>query len=301
MEQRLFARIIGHPEVCEFLRLVSQNGHLAHAYLLVGPEGVGKTAILEELLASWSSSAKNPDLLRVARLTDEKTGQRKSQISVAQIRTVCERLALSAMGEGRKAVFIEEADRLHPAAANALLKTLEEPRGKTTLFLRATQLEAVPETLISRCQILRLGSVPAEILKAALVERGLDPVTAEEFSQAAAGRPGVALRLMQDSSYQSEREVAKTALNYFVDESLAARLGRAAALLPKSESNRPEILEKYFDLWEGSLRERLLLALQQGAALKRWQEGIRALRQARLALRHNGNPQLVLEHFLINL
>src|SRR3989338_393110 len=103
---------------------------LPHALLFVGPKGAGKTSVAHQLGKALLGSLTHPDFLTLERLVDEKTGKRKSQISVEQIRELNARLGLSSLGGGWKVVFIEEATALSMGAVNALLKTLEEPKGK---------------------------------------------------------------------------------------------------------------------------------------------------------------------------
>ncbi|NBS41648.1 AAA family ATPase, partial [bacterium] len=148
--------IIGHERIVERLKRQAEQGRLAHAYLFIGQEGVGKTAVAMGLIGSGS------DFQQVSRREDEKTGKLKVTISVDQIRELRDRLSLTSFSGETKAAFIEEADRLSDGAANALLKTLEEPRGDTVIILRAETLESVSQTIASRCQVLRFCPVPSE-------------------------------------------------------------------------------------------------------------------------------------------
>ncbi|MBK1708187.1 MULTISPECIES: DNA polymerase III subunit delta' [Marichromatium] len=150
---------------------------LPHALLLSGPAGVGKRALLERFSRALLCAApdtegqacgrcaecvllaagNHPDLVRVGPDPESKSGD----IPIAAIRTLCAGEALTPSRVARRVVLIDPADHLNAAAANALLKTLEEPVGRTLLCLVAEHPERLPATIRSRCQQLRIA-LPAE-------------------------------------------------------------------------------------------------------------------------------------------
>lgn len=307
--------IIGHETARDILSRALRSGRLAHAYLLVGPESVGKSTFARGLFAEFLGGSEaalksHPDFLTVERLADEKTGKEKSQINVEQIRDVTERMAMSSFS-GRKAVWIEEAERLNPAAANALLKTLEEPDGQTLFILCAASLDSVMPTIASRCQIIRFHLVPRQTIADALQKRGLPRSEAEQLAVTSVGRPGWALRFLQDGAWRAERETTLTQVRQLLFESLPARFRRIGALLPKDEVNKAAVLEDILEAWERVARDRLLgsvgcgdLAVESSHASadvpQSWLSVLQALRESRAALRYNINPQLALEHVALS-
>jgi DNA polymerase-3 subunit delta' len=301
MESRPFASIIGHDRACLALDRMATGGRLAHAFLFVGPEHVGKTAVAEAFLrrllgiAPGTPLEAHPDFITLARLSDEKTGKEKTAISVEQVREACERFSMTSFGGGRKALFIEEADRLNAAAGNALLKTLEEPRGDAVIILRAPSAESVPATVASRCQTIRFHAVPRATIADALRRKGLDREEAESLASASFGAPGIALRLVSDGAFRAEEETAIQSARSLLSASIASRLRVAGELLPKDEANKPVMASRTIDAWERLLRERLLASLDRKDAVP-----LRRLAEARQALAHNGNPQLALEHILLS-
>ncbi|OGL94845.1 hypothetical protein A2348_05145 [Candidatus Uhrbacteria bacterium RIFOXYB12_FULL_58_10] len=278
--------IIGHEKIVETLCRQVAGDHLAHAYLFVGPDGIGKSAVARRMLTE-------SDLMVISRPRDEKTGKLKSSISIEQIRELRDRLSLTSLSGERKTAFVEEADWMSIAAANALLKTLEEPRGDTVIILRAETIESVPATVASRCQVLRFYPVPEATIAEALVGRGFDREEATRVARLSGGRPGVAIRLVTDGAYRAERDTATGAFGTIMSSSLPKRLALVADLLPKAEADKATALAKILDAWEEAAREKML------AGDARYVRVLDRLREAREAAEHNVNPQLALEHVVI--
>lgn len=291
----MFEAMIGHKTAVDALRRQVENGRLAHAYLFIGPEGVGKTTAARMLLGleGQKEGIAEVDGYVITRDADEKTGKLKSLIGVDQVRALRDRLSLTSFGGGRKVAFIEEADRLSDGAANALLKTLEEPRGDTVIVLRAETLESVPATIASRCQVVRFHPVSAADIASAMIARGVARAEAEELAAAARGRPGIALRLLVDNAFRAERATALATFDAILAASLPKRLSLVADLLPKSEADKATALEKILDAWEEAARNKMLAGDGRFVAI------LDRLRAAREASDHNVNPQLALEHIVI--
>ncbi len=343
-----FASIIGHETAKDVLRRTLDGGRLPHALLIVGPAGVGRRTLAEALMRAFlrtitqtpppadaasagspppSASLRtglagggnlnaHPDFLRLVRQTDAKTGKEKSAIGIEQVRDLRERLGLSSLS-GRKAAFIEEADCLSPGAANALLKTLEEPRGNVLIVLRAPQAESVPATIASRCQTIRLHSVPRTALAAALAARGLSRDEAADMAARSGGAPGRALRLMRDGAARTEADVGLASFLSAAEGPLYVRLRAAAALLPRDEANKAAVLDATMEAWERAARDALLGALgcgdlcaQRDARLDafagrvpvvRLASFLRTVSAVRADAAHHVNPQLALEHLVLQL
>ncbi len=299
---------------------MAETDQLPHAILFIGAHHIGKTLmaqqLIESLFPSGHSIESNPDYMELACLIDEKTGKKKSNISVEQVREVCERMGMSSMNGGWKVVFIREANTLSNGAANAFLKTLEEPKGKTLFILRAPSLESVPATIASRCQILRFHAVPRLMLTEALVKKGYtrpDAISAAAFSL---GRPGRALRYLTKSEERSQSDIGITQALDLFSASLPKQIRIAAELLPKEDVNKRLVAEQTILNWQGVLRDVLLESIgctelmthtehvskihTMGERLKleRIIALLHRLKDSRAALHHNTNPLLTLEHIL---
>lgn len=198
-----FAAVIGHRTVCELLR--REASQPVHAYLFIGAAGVGKATLargfaklllcpqLCEHEAPCRScrrmdSGNHPDLVAV-----EPEG--KTSIGVEQARSVAAQAALAPVESARRVFLFEEAGLMTEQAANALLKTLEEPLARLVIILVAESEDEFPATVASRCRTIHLGRVPEEELVTALVGRGLSSEQARASALVAGGRPGLALSL----------------------------------------------------------------------------------------------------------
>lgn len=171
-----FDQILGHDRQKEILSRALANGRVAHAYLFTGPDGIGKrlmamalarAIVCEEQRGCGNCLAcrkidhqNHPDLHIL-----EPDGK---SIKIEQIRSFQKELNLKPLEAPRKICMIEQADAMTVGAANALLKTLEEPRGDTLLVLLSAQPNLLLETIRSRCQPLPFSRHPNSRIQAEL-------------------------------------------------------------------------------------------------------------------------------------
>lgn len=207
-----FADITGHEQPISLLRAALRNGRLAHAYLFYGETKIGKlmTAVrlAQALNCEQPSQAEAQDscgrcqsCLHIAARThpdyfviepDPKAAT--PQIKIEQVREIEQQFVYRPLVGERKICLIDDADRMTIGAANALLKTLEEPPGHSLFILVTSRLHALPITIRSRCQALRF-TTPARIqVEAALIlKREIPPADAHFLAVFADGRIGEAL------------------------------------------------------------------------------------------------------------
>lgn len=143
----------------ELLRRAYEQNRLAHAYLITGSPGSGKEVLAAELASLVNGTPVQEVFSSKAREIFIARPESKSRrIVTAQIRAVEHALQMRA-AEGRcKVAIIPDADRLQTEAANAFLKTLEEPPRDSLLLLLSALPEALPETILSRCILIPLAS-----------------------------------------------------------------------------------------------------------------------------------------------
>ncbi len=142
----------------EYLRRAHGQNRLAHAYLISGPPGSGKQLLAAELTSLVNGTNMDDVFSSKAREIFVARPESKSRrIVIEQIRGLEHALQMRASNGRRKVAIISEADRLQPQAANAFLKTLEEPPKDSMLLLLSALPEALPETILSRCIAIPLA------------------------------------------------------------------------------------------------------------------------------------------------
>jgi DNA polymerase-3 subunit delta' len=147
------------------LRRAHEQDRLAHAYLITGPVGAGKRMLARELCALVHGPSEDPFANADIHLAEPESKSRR--IVTEQIRALEHELHLRSFFGGKKIGIIIDADRLQTQAANAFLKTLEEPPGNSLLLLLSALPEQLPETILSRC---------IEVPLKAVADRGLTPM-----------------------------------------------------------------------------------------------------------------------------
>lgn len=146
-------QINGHKRQLEFLENALQRGKLAHAYVFAGPAGVGKKTIAKKLaqeLLGQEIKEFHPDYLEIN--SDE-------GIKIEQIRELIYKLSLKPYQAPNKVALIDSAEEMSMEAANALLKSLEEPKAYTYIFLITSNPNRLPKTILSRSQKITFGPV----------------------------------------------------------------------------------------------------------------------------------------------
>src|SRR5213075_1695879 len=142
-----------------YLRRAHEQNRLAHAYLISGSRGSGKQLLAAEL-ASLVNGTKATDVFssKAREIFVAQPQSKSRRIVIGQIRNIEHALQMRASHGRRKVAIISDADRLQPQAANAFLKTLEEPPKDSLLLLLSALPEALPETILSRCISIPLAS-----------------------------------------------------------------------------------------------------------------------------------------------
>lgn len=302
-----FDRLVGQPQVVALLEQAVAHDRLAPAYLFVGAPGVGKAlaancflqVLLEEASDRRIMQRNHPDLLWVEptyldkgkRLTVAEAaaaGVKKRAapiVRLEQIREITQFLSRPPLEAPRSAVVIQSAEAMPEAAANALLKTLEEP-GNATIILLAPNVEALLPTLVSRCQRIPFYRLGAAAMAQVLQTVGQDEILHQpQVLALAQGSPGAAI-----AHAQRLAEIPPELLS-------------SLQLLPRNLKDAMTVAKLVAKSLDSEAQIWLLDYLQQVY----WQSGavsmgvLQQLDQAKQQLRAYVQPQLVWEVMLLGM
>jgi len=339
--------LVGQDHAVGVLTRAVADDRLAHAYLFAGPAHVGKTvAALQfaQLLNCTGdeppcgrcracdriAAAAHPDVEMIGIggiLCDPRRDESEHNhstdnsrsIRICQVRRI-QRVVTRGAFEGRCRVFIiEPADALEPVAANALLKTLEEPPDNVVIILVTDKEEALLPTIRSRARRVAFGGLPAPVIERTLRTRwDVDPSRASELARLSGGRLGWAVGALHDERVLEQHAEALDRAQAMAAAPLSERFALAAEVGGRYTKDRTGVqatLEAWQAWWRDILlvaagreeqavfRERLdslrPLAAQCGvpAAVR----ALRAISDARQHLAENASPVLALETMMLAL
>jgi DNA polymerase-3 subunit delta' len=203
-----FGELYSHEKQIAILKNAMANNRIAHAYLFYGMEGIGKRTAASVFARALNCEGEFPPCdacasCRKARhqnhpdiITITAEGQ---FIKIGAVKDLQEQMKFRPR-EGRRRVFImPEAERMNATAANALLKTLEEPSAGNILLLTTSRPHALPMTILSRCQHLRFTPLPREEVARFLQEKeSLDRKASTVLAASSGGSIGRALEMKRD-------------------------------------------------------------------------------------------------------
>jgi DNA polymerase III subunit delta' len=295
----LFADIIGQEMAVSILTRALEQG-ASHAYLFAGPAGVGKTEAAIAFAAGLACpeggcgvcatcrrvhEGLHPDVRIVApegnsillrQITDDKgSGEEKPVVQDAALRPY-------EVDSRAKVFIISEADTLTVEAANALLKTLEEPPSHVYFILVTDRPERLLPTIASRCQLVTFSSVAAPVVAADLSGRfGLRPQEASLLARVAGGNLSYARELALSDSARRQRDVlldlardlpAAGLLDTEIalDEAMVSVESREGEVVPEIKAELKRALE-----WAGDARTRKWLEKRSEDKIKRQQRRLR--------------------------
>lgn len=284
--------LVGNENITHFLERSIINNELANSYIFSGPEDLGKTTaalfFARSLLCrkqgkivpcgecpacrqfgQGGEDGQDESAERETAYSDfylVKKEKDKKNISIEQIRGFIHFLNLSSFLNSYKIGVIKEAENLSPEAANALLKTLEEPKKKVIVILITASEELLPPTIVSRSCLLSFLPVKADFIYDYLLNKqAAKRSEAKDFSRLSAGRPALAKKFLEDHDFRAEYLEKGRLFLRWLGEDLNSRLAGLDKALAKKGERRELVNQaaKLIEIWQGVLRDLLLLAYER--------------------------------------
>lgn len=281
---------LGNEQAKEFLCKSLAKRKISSTYIFVGPDDVGKTTIANSFAASLlcinfdkggklpcgeCSGCRQNQVGKNLSLSHDlgsvhpdfhllKREPSKKNIGVEQVREFIRGLEMSSFLNSFKVGIIKQADRLSDEAANALLKTLEEPRQKVVVILVVKELNGLPATIVSRAQVVRFYPVKTEVIYHYLLnEHKATRSQALKLSRLALGRPALAVKLLEDEAFLKEMESRVTSFLNFPRQPIYERWQIVTGLLGEKATGQEATrkAERILESWQGVMRDIMLTAL----------------------------------------
>lgn len=273
--------LIGHTWAVDLLRRDLAADRVRHAYLFVGPEGVGRRTLVAEFArallcgqpeapcgacrhCTLTGRGAHPDLLTVAPVISGKR-VRAEKIKIEPVRQLIYDLTLKPVEARRRVARLLNFDAANDQTQNALLKTLEEPPNNVVLLLTAESTDALLPTIVSRCEVVALRPLPLAAVREALITRWLTaPDQAELLAHLSGGRLGWAVRLAEDPEALAERRQKLDDLRRLVSASRVERFAYAEKLARDTSLDR---VQDTLALWQSFWRDVMLTGAHAAAPL----------------------------------
>jgi DNA polymerase III subunit delta' len=321
--------LLGHEWAVDMLKQHISRNALRHAYLFSGPPGLGRRTLALRLAQALNctqpaapglpcggvcrecrqlEAMRHPDLTVIQAETEGGT------LKVDQVREIRRALALKPYQANYRVALFLRFQEASEGAANALLKTLEEAPSYAVLILTADAPEQLLPTITSRCEVLRLRPLSTETIATHLQAHGADPERARLIAHVSGGRPGYALRLLQDEAALEFRAERLSDLKQMLSSTRVQKFDYAEKMAKDKDAMRQTLLV-WLSYWRDVMlrasgaqasitnvdEEETITMLAKRLALGSARQVVSDLELGLKRLDHNVNTRLLAEVLLLDL
>ncbi|MEA3398597.1 MAG: AAA family ATPase [Patescibacteria group bacterium] len=342
--------LIGNKQITDFFERCIAFDKVSGTYIFNGPDNLGKTTVARHFAQSLLCKNKKiktgnlpcgacPSCAQFKSINFKnnsldidpldvhgdfhlvKKAKDKKNISISQIRELIKTLNMSSFLGSYKVGIIKHAETLSLEAANALLKTLEEPKTDVLIILITHDLSLLPKTIVSRSKVLQFLPVKFDIIYDYLIKDcRASRSEAKNYSRLCLGRPALAKKFLENKNFFEEYDnKIKIFFNFFLKDA-NYRLGAIEGLIKQKSNSQEQVIFalRTIEIWQGLIRDWLLLKygldnlIQHQIAeaeLKQIKNKFsvavliklnKILLQARDYLQANVNPKLALEKIALS-
>lgn len=299
----------GHDKQIEMLEKDIKSGNLAHAYLFLGPEKIGKFTVAKAFAKNLQMQ--NMENLKTLDSQIEKENHTDTffwrdngeSIKVEEVREMIGTLNMG-FESNYRIWLVQGAGRFTMGAANALLKTLEEPIENVVFIFTAEHITDLPSTIVSRMRLVYFQNIPLDVLKDDL-KKHLPEVSEEKIDTAirySLGKPGWALRLLSDPrEFEEERNRYQRLEKLFSDMPIYKKFSVVDEILKicKDQESDAELIH-FFENCTNLLHANLHKNINDQESAQKVVKRIENIYRARMDIGRNINKKLVLEHLVLN-
>ena len=330
--------VCSHKPILRYLEKVVLNRNITNAYLFSGPSSVGKfhTALIfaKAILCQEnkaSPQAKNipcgkcnscvqfqkdihPDLFVIQK------DKAKKNIPIESVKVLQRNLASTSLLSSLTIGLIDDADTLSLEAANALLKTIEEPPPHTLILLVAHSQTRLPKTIVSRCSQIHFNLASKKDILEFLMSSNIDQKTAKVISHISDGRPGKARRYLADPELLKEFERVQDSYIRLIISNPLSRIKLIKSILPNTRNRQDNLKQvlSMIEVWQLTLRniiylklgiglpdylaqKKELYSLSKALTQKQLSKALFCLTELRNSLQENVNIKARLEYYLLTI
>jgi DNA polymerase-3 subunit delta' len=309
-----FSDIIGHDKIIRHIIKAIESGKIAHAHIIVGEEGIGKSLIAKNMALKILGEEQNKQHVD---LLEWKIAKNKKSMGVKEIRSLIEEINKKPYEGDKKIVIVYKADKMTVQAQNAFLKTIEEPPKGVYIILLCENLEVILDTIKSRCQIHKLRSLTLNEIKS-FMNKKYEYLEEEEKIVLAAfsdGIPGRIEKYIEDSVFKDIRNTTLDMLKC-ASEQCSDDIFIYESFLLKNKERWSEILNSLLAfirdiiVWKETSDNSLVINIDKVKEIKelsnvfsfnKLNDIIKVIDKTRDKLDRNLNPSLVFEVMLLKI
>lgn len=329
----------GHQAAVATLTQAVATDRVRHAYLVSGPEGVGKKTLALAFAGALAcpvppvpgvpcgqcrscrkiARGVHPDVQvtgLATQIAESKATSKNTTLTIETVRGMTATAALRPVESPWRVMLLDDAELMQETAQEALLKTLEEPPSFAVILLLANDADLLLPTVRSRCQVLELTAVPRAVIEQGLLGRGVDAERAATLASASGGAPGWAIAAAAQPKLLAERLEAIEGALHWVGAAPYERIVAAVKLGDGFTKRRPATfreLEVTLGVWRDALLLKAGLAdavsfpsvsarvaeLSERWSLTNIHAALRSVRQCIADLEANVRPRLAIESMVL--